>query len=48
MKSQPSYSSERPCHDDVYDLLEVLAQKNMEGKSLKEIVKYAKEIGKNV
>lgn len=35
-------------HDDVYTLLEVLAQKNMEGKSLKEIVKYAKEIGKNV
>lgn len=36
------------CHDDVYDLLEVLAQKNMEGKSLKKIVKYAKEIGENV
>ena len=36
------------CHDDVYDLLEVLAQKNMEGTSLKEIVRYAKELGEDV
>lgn len=35
-------------HDEVYDLLEVLAQKNLEGIFLKEIVRYAKELGKNV
>lgn len=36
------------CHDDIYELLEVLAQKNMEEKTIKEIVKYAKELENNV
>lgn len=35
-------------NDEIYELLEVLVHKNMRESSLKEIVKYVKELEKNV